>query len=96
MLSTVTDGQTIDKDAVVRPQAKTVLPKPQEKNVSVNPQTTANARSPSAGGDLSSKKTIQTGDTRAVSIEATSGSFRLDTKRSYHVKTPYGALNVPN
>jgi hypothetical protein len=66
MLSTVTDGQAIDKERSVKPQAK---------NISVKPQAKANARSLSAGDDASSQKMFRTGDT--VDIEATSGSYRL-------------------
>lgn len=79
MLSTVTDGQAIDKERSVKPQAK---------DISVKPQAKANARSLSAG-DASSQKMIRTGDTSAVDIEATSGSYRLVTGS---IKTPSGAL----
>jgi hypothetical protein len=78
-LSTVTDGQALDKERSVKPQAK---------EISVKHQAKANARSLSAG-DTSSQKMIQAGDTRAVDIEATSGSYRLVAGS---IKTPSGAL----
>jgi hypothetical protein len=82
MLSTVTDGQAIDKERSVKPQAK---------NISVKPQAKANARSLSAGDDASSQKMFRTGDT--VDIEATSGSYRLVMgSQAYQFKTPSGAL----
>jgi hypothetical protein len=128
MLSTVTNGQAIDKDTQakaisVKPQAKDIKVKPQVKATSAKPQTIgtsakpqakdtsvrpqvkatsakpqarANAPSLSAPSDVPSQKMIRTGDTGAVDIEATSGSYRLVTgsqgDRSYHVKTPSGAL----
>jgi hypothetical protein len=76
MLLTVTDGQAIDKERSVKPQAKDISVKPT--------QAKANARSLSAG-DASSQKMIRTGDT--VEIEATSGSYRLDWGS---IKTPSG------
>jgi hypothetical protein len=88
MLSTVTDGQALDKERSVKPQAKGISIKPQAKEISVKPQAKANARSLSAG-DTSSQKLIQTGGTRAVDIEATSGSYRLVAGS---IKTPSGAL----
>ena len=98
MLSTITNGQAIDKDASVKPQVKDSSIRPQANGIFAKPQA-ANARSLSAARNVSSQ-TIRTDDTGAVAVEATSGSFRLDTgsqgKRSYHVKTPYGALNVLN
>jgi hypothetical protein len=100
MLSTVTNGQAINKDTAVKPQAQDTPVTPQAKDTSVKPQAKANARSLSVGSDMSSRKMIRTGDTGTVSIEATSGSYRLDTgsqgKRSYQVKTPYGVLNAPD
>jgi hypothetical protein len=99
MLSTVTNGQVIDKDPSAKPQPKDAYVKPEAKDISAKSQTKPNARSLS-GGDTQSQKKIRTGDSGAVALEATSGSFRFDTstqgKRSYHVKTPYGALNVSN
>jgi hypothetical protein len=98
-LSMVANGQAIDKGASASPQAKDAFLKPQTGDISAKPQA-ANARSQSANSAVSSQKIIRTGDSDAAAIEATSGSFRLDTgtqgKRSYHLKTPYGALNVPN
>jgi len=79
MLSTVTDGQALDKERSVKPQAK---------DIPVKPQAKANARSLSAG-DTSSQKIIRTGDTGAVDVEATSGSYRLVTGT---IKTPSGPL----
>ena len=79
MLSTVTDGQAIDKERSVKPQAK---------DISVKLQAKANARSLSAG-DASSQKMTRTGDTGAVDIEATSGLYQLETGS---IKTPSGAL----
>ena len=81
MLSTVTDGQAIDKERSVKPQAK---------NISVKPQAKANARSLSAG-DVSSQEMFRTGDT--VDIEATNGSYRLVTgSQAYQFKSLSGAL----
>jgi hypothetical protein len=80
MLSTVTDGQAIDKERPVKPQAK---------NISVKPQAKANARSLSAG-DASSQEMFRTGDT--VDIE-TSGSYRLDMgSHAYQFKSLSGPL----
>ena len=78
MLSTVTDGQAIDKERSVKPQVKDISVKPQAKDNSVKPKAKANARSLSAG-DASSQTMIRTGDTGAVDIEATSGSYQLVT-----------------
>jgi hypothetical protein len=110
MLSTVADGQAIDKDTQakaisVKPQAKAISVKPQAKDTSVKPQAKAtsvkprakaNAPSLLAPSDVPSQKMIRTGDT--VDIEATSGSYQLVTgsqgERSYHVSTPSGALSL--
>ena len=96
-LSTVTNGQVIDKGASVKPQAKDTALKHQTRDATVKPQA-ANVGAVSTASAVSSR--VRTGDSGAVVIEARSGSFRLDTstqaKRSYHLKTPYGALNVPN
>jgi hypothetical protein len=79
MLSTVTEGQAIDKERSVKPQAK---------DTSVKPQAKANARSLSAG-DASSQEMFRTGDT--VDIVATSGSYRLVVgSQAYQFKTPSG------
>jgi hypothetical protein len=79
MLSTVTDGQAIDKERSVKPQAK---------NISVKPQAKANTGSLSAV-DASSEKMFRTGDT--VNIEETSGSYRLVVgSQAYQFKTPSG------
>jgi hypothetical protein len=93
MLSTVTNGQAIDKDPQpkaisVKPQSKDTSGRPQAKATSVKPQAKANARSLSAG-DASSRKMTRTGDTGAVDIEATSGSYQLEMGS---IKTPSGAL----
>ena len=77
MLSTVTDGQAIDKERSVKPQAK---------DISVKPQAKANARSLSAGD---AQKMFRTGDT--VDIEATSGSYRLVVgSHAYQYKSSSG------
>ena len=94
MLSTVTNGQAIDKDTQakaisVKPQAKDISVKPQVKATSAKPQARANAPSLSAPSDVPSQKMIRTGDTGAVDIKATSGSYRLVTGS---IKTPSGAL----
>ena len=78
MLSTVADGQAIDKDT-------------QAKAISVKPQAKANAPSLLAPSDAPSQKMIRTDDTGAVDIEATSGSYRLVTGS---IKTPSGALSL--
>jgi hypothetical protein len=78
MLSTVTEGQAIDKERSVKPQAK---------DISVKPQAKANAWS--SAGDGSSQEMFRTGDT--VDIEATSGSYRLVVgSQAYQFKTPSG------
>jgi hypothetical protein len=116
MLSTVTDGQVIDKERSVKPQAKAISPKSQAKDISVKPQAKdtsgrpqakansvkpqakANAPSLLAPSDVPSQKMIRTGDTGAVDIVATSGSYRLVTgsqgERSYQINTPSGALSL--
>ena len=91
MLSTVADGQVIDKDT----QAKAISVKPQTsgrpqaKATSVKPQAKANAPSLLAPSEVPSQK--KTGDTGAVDVEATSGSYRLETGL---IKTPSGALSL--
>jgi hypothetical protein len=92
MLSTVADGQAIDKDTQakatsVKPQAKDTSVKPQAKATSVKPQAKADAPSLLAPGDVPSQKMIRTGDT--VDIKATNGSYQLVTGS---IKTPSGAL----
>jgi hypothetical protein len=103
MLSTVTDGQVIDKDTQakvisVKPQVKDTSGRPQAKATSVKPQAKANAPSLLAPSEVPSQKMIRTGDTGAVDIEATSGSYRLVTgsqgERSYQINTPSGALSL--
>jgi hypothetical protein len=94
MLSTVTDGQVIDKDTQakvisVKPQVKDTSGRPQAKATSVKPQAKANAPSLLAPGDVPSQKMIRTGDTGAVDIKATNGSYQLVTGS---IKTPSGAL----
>jgi hypothetical protein len=94
MLSTVADGQAIDKDTQakaisVKPQAKDTSGRPQAKATSVKPQAKANAPSLLAPGDVPSQKMIRTGDTGAVDIKATNGSYQLVTGS---IKTPSGAL----
>jgi hypothetical protein len=72
---------------------------------SIKPQVKQSARTISTGStapsqNVSSPKMVRGADIAAAPIEATSGSFRFVTssqgKRSYHLKTPYGALDVSN
>jgi hypothetical protein len=101
MASTVTNGQAIDKDTSVKPQPNANAPAPPAGNDGSSQKTTATT--PTKDKRKGPKSSVRAGKdptkfAGAVAIEAKSGSFRLDTgsqgKRSYHLKTPYGTLNV--
>ena len=101
MASTATNGQAIDKDTSVKPQPSANAPAPPAGNQGSSQKTIrTDATKDKSNGPKSS---VRAGNdpsksAGAVAIEAKSGSFRLVTgpqgKRSYHLKTPYGALNV--
>jgi hypothetical protein len=101
MGSTVTNGQVIAKDTSVNPQPKANTPSPPAGNDGSSQKTTRVDATPgNSNGPKSSARPSKDPNKSAgvVAIDAKSGSFRLETgspgKRSYHLKTPYGALNV--
>jgi len=100
MASTVTNGQAIDKDTSVKPQPNANAPAPPAGNGGSSQKTTATAAKDNSNAPKSSVRAGKDPNKSAgeVTIEAKSGSFRFDTgsqiKRSYHLKTPYGTLNV--
>jgi hypothetical protein len=100
-MTTVTNGQAIDKDTPVKPQPKVNAPSvPAGNDGSSQKATRADPTRDKSNGSKSSVRPSKDPNkpAGATAIEAKSGSFRLDTgsqgKRSYHLKTPYGALNV--
>jgi hypothetical protein len=101
MGSIVIDGQVIAKDTSVNPQPKANAPSPLAGSDGSSQKTTRTDATPgNSNGPKSSTGPSKDPNKSAgvVAIEAKSGSFRLVTgapgKRSYHLKTPYGALNV--
>jgi hypothetical protein len=101
MASTVTNGQPIEKDTSIKPQPNANAPSPPAGNDGSSQKTTRTGTvSDNSSGPKSSVRPSNAPNKSAgaVQIEAPSGSFRLVTgsqgKRSYHLKTPYGALNV--
>ena len=93
MASTVTNGQAIDKDTPVKPQPKANAPSLPASNDGSSQKANGSKSSVRPSNDPNKSAS-------AAAMEVKSGLFRLDTgsqnKRSYHLKTPYGALNVTN
>ena len=100
MGSTVTKGEVIAKDTSVNPKAKASTAPPAGNDRSSQKTTRTDATAGNSNGPKSSAGPSKDPNKSAgvVAIDAKSRSFRLDTgsqgKRSYHLKTPYGALNV--
>jgi hypothetical protein len=100
MASTATNGQAIDKDTSVKPQPNANTPSPPAGNDRSSQKTTGTdaTRDNSNGPKSLRLSNAPNKSAGAAAMEVKSGSFRLDTssqgKRSYHLKTPYGALNV--
>ena len=100
MASTMANSQGISKPASVNPQPKVNAGAPSSRNDLSSLQTVRtdafrkNSNGPKSSGRADNNPNKSDG---ATAVEATQGTFRFDTGsqgKRYHIKTPYGALDV--
>jgi hypothetical protein len=101
MASTVADAQTIGQATSVKPQPKADGRTPSAGSELPWQQTVRTGAIGNNGNGSKSRAVAQNDPIKpadAVAIEVPHGPFRFDTgsqvKRPYHLKTPYGSLDV--
>jgi hypothetical protein len=100
MASTITHSRGISKATSVEPQAKANARTLAASDLAAQETAQRGANGDDSNNPKSSAKqnSDRNKSAAAVRIEAAHGSFRLDTgsqgNRPYHLKTPYGALDV--
>jgi hypothetical protein len=101
MASSVANSQAISQANSVKPQPKADGRKPSASS-ELSSQQMVRTGATTDNGNGSKPRTVPKNDPNksgdAVSVEVPHGSFRFDTgsqvKRPYHLKTPYGSLDV--
>jgi hypothetical protein len=95
MASTMANSQGISKPTSVKPQPKVNAAAPSRVNDSQQTDASRkNSNGPKSSGQVGNNPNKSAG---ATAREATQGTFRFDTgsqSKRYHIKTPYGVLDV--